>query len=249
MRWQVITLLLIIAIAPAVSAVSADIDPSNYSYCYDQEFFFRNDTSDISGYMKLSHFPQLANQISISTPVSSTTGDKILGTWATEPLSTTEIKTLAPGTWRFTIYAHASSDAGISSLKFYAINRSQSGIETSLFFGNAITGDIPQGTVPSKYELNYARRNSTNFFPGDRMVIRVNASTDNPNIRIITLDTAGNTNASFVQISYFPCEQTTKQQVVYLSSGSAVAGEQIPLNPLVPVIALAVLAIGLRVRK
>jgi hypothetical protein len=186
---------------------------ADFPWCAQQDLFFWNASSDIIGYKVLDHIPQLASQSPITTPpFTASSGEITLGTWAT-PRGKPGNE-LAPGLWRFRTYAYSSTTAGSTTLKFYAINRSASGIETALFFGNAITNDIDATGVPREYLTSYARRNSTTIFPGDRLLIRVNASTDSASARTLTYDMAGNTNASMVSIGYFLCPE--------LNGGSAV---------------------------
>jgi hypothetical protein len=94
-------------------------------------------------------------------------------------------------------------------MHFRIFNRSSSGTVTFLFFGNAITRDISAGTTPALYEVNYARRNATTFFVGDRLGVQVNVSTDNAASRTVSLDVAGNTNATMVSNAYWQCDDET----------------------------------------
>lgn len=193
-------LIVVFCIAPVLSA------DTDLPWCADQDIFFYNSSSDISGYRVMSNVPEIAPQAQISTAsFDSGDGEVILGTWAT-PVGHPGVTTLGPGLWRFRTYAFASSSTGETTLEFYVINRSASGVETNLFYGNAITRDIDRGTTPTEYLTSYTRRNYTTFFSGDRLVIRVNASTTSGTNRIVTMDVAGNTNASMVSVSYFLCD-------------------------------------------
>lgn len=175
----------------------------------------------------MDHLPQIEDQRSItSSPFSSGT-EVSLGTWIT-PAGSPGVSVLGPGLWRFRTYAYASSSSGTTTLKFYIINRSATGTETALFFGNAITRDIDKTTVPAEYLTSYARRNYTTMFPGDRLAIRVNASTDSASARTVTMEVAGNTNASMVGVSYFICNQTDEinnavNDTVMFNEGTAAA--------------------------
>lgn len=157
----------------------------------------------------MDHIPQLSDQRAVtSSPVSTSTGEVTLGTWVT-PVGSPGVPQIGPGLFRFRTYAYASSASGKTWLKFYIINRSASGNETVLFFGNAVTRDIDATTVPTEYLTSYARRNYTTMFSGDRLAIRVNASTDSASARTVTMEVAGNTNASMVGVSYFLCDEIT----------------------------------------
>lgn len=195
----------LILIAFCVAPISA---ASDWAWCADQDIFFWNASSDISGYRVMDHRPQIDIQREVvSSPITASSGEVILGTWAT-PMGSPGVSELGPGLFRFRTYAFASSSSGKTTMKFYIINRSSTGAETALFFGNAITRDIDQTTVPTEYLTSYARRNYTTMFPGDRLVIRINASTDSASPRTVTMDVAGNTNASMVSVSYFLCDES-----------------------------------------
>lgn len=173
-------------------------------WCSHQDVFFWNNSSDIAGYRIIDNYPELSVQKSITTvPFTASSGEIVVGTWAT-PNGSPGVS-LAPGLFRFRSYIYSSSTSGSTTLKFYLINRSASGVETNLFYGNAITQDIDATGVPQEYLTSYARRNSTTMFPGDRLVIRVNASTNSASARTLTYELAGNTNASMVSVSYFVC--------------------------------------------
>jgi hypothetical protein len=227
---------LVILIGMIVVPCAAD-----FPWCAQQDLFFWNASSDIPGYKVLDHIPQLAPQSSITTPsFAVSSGEITLGTWATP--SGKPGAELAPGLWRFRTYAYASSTSGTTSLRFYAINRSASGIETPLFFGNAITRDIDATGVPQEYLTSYARRNSTTLFPGDRLLIRVNASTNSASARTITYEMAGNTNASMVSIGYFQCPSAS-------GSGSVIPMNRVPMSPLLPFAAICLCIFGLFAKK
>ena len=195
------TFILLLLVAVCILPVSGA-----FPWCAQQDVFFWNASSDIAGYKVIDHIPQLAPQSSITTPAfTKSSGEITLGTWAT-PIGAPGDE-LAPGLWRFRTYAYSSSTSGITTLRFYAINRSASGVETTLFFGNAITKDIDASGVPQEYLTSYARRNSTTLFPGDRLLIRVNASTVSSSSRTLTYQLAGNTNASMVSVGYFLCPE------------------------------------------
>lgn len=196
MRFFGVLFLLCLVVVPCVAEIP---------WCGQQDMFLWNATSDVSGYRVMENYPQLANQYTIVSPlVSSTSGEVTVGTWLTPIFD--ENKTLEPGLWRFHVYAKASSDAGLTSLRFRTFNRSSDGTITWLFFGNAFSGDISGGTVPKEYWVSYARRNYTQFFSGDRLGVQINVTTDNAATCTVSLDVAGNTNASLVQSSYWACQ-------------------------------------------
>lgn len=196
-----------IAILLFVCLLIAPACASSIPWCAHQDVFFWNASSDITGYKILDNYPELSVQKSITTvPFTSGSGEIVVGTWAT-PIGSPGVS-LEPGLFRFRSYIYSSSTAGITTLKFYLINRSASGVETNLFYGNAITQDVDATGIPQEYLTSYARRNSTTIFPGDRVVIRVNASTSSSSARTITYELAGNTNASMVSVSYFACSQS-----------------------------------------
>jgi hypothetical protein len=195
-----------------------------FPWCAQSDVFFWNASSDIPNYRIIDHTPERDSQRSITTPsFTSSSGEIVVGTWAT-PLGAPGVSSIAPGLFRFRSYAYSTSTSGSTTLKFYVINRSASGIETNLFFGNAITQDIDAVGIPQEYLTSYARRNYTTMFPGDRLVIRVNASTTSSSARAVTYDLAGNTNASMVSIGYFLCDDIDSTAGSTPGSGSGSAG-------------------------
>jgi hypothetical protein len=176
---------------------------SCFPWCGIQEIFFHNATSDISGYLVLNHIPELSKEREVNVSISSDTGSKRLGSWVT-PIGSPGVTTIAPGLWRFRTFHNVSSQVGVTTLEFKVFNRSSAGIETDLFYGQAITKDI-NALDPTEYLLSYARRNATTLFPGDRLVIKVNASTSSVSARNVYMWLAGNTNTSMVQVSNFIC--------------------------------------------
>lgn len=226
-------LALALLLALTASGVSAE-----WPWCADQDIFFWNASSDITGYRVMDHIPELASQKQItSASFSSSSGEVIVGTWAT-PIGSPGVSQIGPGLFRFRTYASASSSSSVTTLKFYIINRSATGTETNLFYGNAITRDIDQTTVPAEYLTSYARRNYTTLFPGDRLVIRVNASTTSASPRTVTMEVAGNTNASMVSVSYFLCDTYQSQPV-----------NDLPVSAAIPIGALAGLVAFIGIRK
>lgn len=202
MKYAYVAIALCLVIIPCVAEIPL---------CGQQDMFLWNASSSISGYRAMNNYPELSPQYTISSPsVSSTTGEKTVGTWITPQFTTNKV--LEPGLWRFHIYAKSTSDVGLTTLKFRTFNRSADGTITWLFFGNAFSGDISGGTVPKEYWVSYARRNYTYFFPGDALGVQINVSTDNSASRYVTLDVAGNTNASLVQSSYWSCPEESKTQ-------------------------------------
>lgn len=174
-----------------------------FPWCGIQEIFFWNATSDISGYLVLDHIPELAAEREVNVTVSSATGSKQLGAWVS-PAGSPGVTTIAPGVWRFRTYHNVSSQVGITKLEFHILNRSSDGTETDLFYGNAITRDI-NTLDPTEQLLSYARRNVTTMFSGDRLVIKVNASSTSVTARTVYMWLGGNTNTSMVQASNFIC--------------------------------------------
>lgn len=174
-----------------------------FPWCGIQEIFFWNESSDVSGYRILDHMPEKSVQREVNVTVSAATGSLELGAWVS-PDGSPGVTTIAPGMWRFRTYHNVSSQVGITTLEFHIVNRSSAGTETDLFYGNAITKDI-NTLDPAEQLLSYARRNATTMFDGDRLVIKVNASTTSVTARKVYMWLGGNTNTSMVQASNFIC--------------------------------------------
>jgi len=192
-------LLLLVIIVMLIMVPASAID---FPWHGHQDIMFWNASSDISGYRMMDHIPEPAIQHSIKSPgVTASMGERTIASWVTQPFS--EQTVIAPGRWIFRIYMVASSDSGTTSVHYRIFNRSSDGTTTFLFFGNAISEDVQLGTIPSEYNTYYARRNITTLFPGDRLGVQMNVSTDSAAVRIVTLDVGGNTNASYVSSGYW----------------------------------------------
>jgi hypothetical protein len=201
--------------------------PETYSWCGRQDVFFYNQSSNLTGYQKLNNVPEKDMQRNItSASITASSGEVTLGTWITDAGSP-GTTSLAPGSWDFRSYFTASSSAGRTSANYRIFNQTPNGTKTWLFFGSAITKDIISGTIPAEYQTSYARRNYTTFYPGDRLGIQINVSTDSASARTVKMDLAGNTNASMVSIAYFLCPDTA----VPTTAPGAVQTWQPEINP------------------
>jgi hypothetical protein len=177
--------------------------------CGRQDFFFYNASSEIAGHRLMKNYPELDGQRTIVSPsIDSTSGEVTLGTWILNS-GVTETKMLAPGTWDFRPYFISSSDAGLTRSHIRVFNMSSAGNKTYFWFGNAVITDIGKTTVPRIYDIHYARRNYTSFFTGDRLGVQINVSTDSAAARTVTIELAGNTNASMFSNAYWLCPVTT----------------------------------------
>lgn len=213
-------LLLLVIIALLMVMPASAID---FPWAGHQDIMLWNASSDISGYRMMDHVPERDIQHSIKSPsVNAATGEKTLGTWLTPPFSVET--TIAPGRWIFRTYMVASSDSGTTSVHYRIFNQSSDGTITFLFFGNAISEDVNQGTVPSEYNLYYARRNITTLFPGDRLGIQMNVSTNSAAYRLVTIDVGGNTNASYVSTGYWIHPESEPQSSEALAIAFGIAG-------------------------
>lgn len=179
------------------------IAQDDYPICEDVSFFFWNDSSTFgTGYNRLATFPQMEDAKILSTNVTSATGEQTIGSFITEPFPTGKI--MAPGLTRYRTYLNVSSAVGITKFDFIPYNVSPSGIETRMFFGVPRTEEINE-LIAREYLTSYARRNYTYFLPGERLLIRVNASTTSIVARDAYFNIAGTSQASMVQVGYWIC--------------------------------------------
>ena len=189
----------------------------DFPYCGSQSMFLRNDSSDISGYYNFEHRPEIAEEYARRVSVSSATGPQTIATFIT-PSGLPNVSVLAPGLWRFRMFHNVSSAVGVTTFEYIVLNRSLSGVETNLYYSKSITTDVDSLT-PIEYLTSYARRNYTQFFPGDRIVLRVNASTTSVTARDAWVTIAGNSRASMVDMEYFLCpELVGTSSITYGSS-------------------------------
>jgi len=207
----------------------------DWGWCGEQDIFFRNDSSDIAGYFVMDHRPQIEDTKYFATTVSSGTGSKRIATWATNT-SSPGVSMIGPGLWRFRVYLNVSSAVGNTNFEFKIFNRSADGTETDLFYGHVISKDINDLT-PTEHLISYARRNYTQLFEGDRLVITVNASTSSVAARDAYIWVAGNNYTSMVESGYYLCPAELG------ASGNMMLVES-PIAPEVSVYALALAASG-----
>lgn len=195
MKWLYV--LIVLLLIPTVSAWD------DWPYCGQASLFFRNDSSDIAGYRVLDHRPEIASEYALKVTVSSATGPMTIGKWIL-PSTWQNVSVLAPGLWRFRMYHNISSAVGVTTFEYAVFNRSASGVETNLFYQKSITAEV-DSLAPTEYLTSYARRNYTALFPGDRLLIRVNASTTSEVSRDAWITVSGNSRASMVGMEYFLC--------------------------------------------
>jgi hypothetical protein len=142
----------------------------------------------------------------MSVNVSSSTGERTIGSFITEPFPNGKV--MGPGLTRYRTFLNVSSAVGITTYNFIPYNVSPSGVETKMFFGVPRTEDVNE-LVAKEYLTSYARRNFTYFLPGERLLIRVNASTTSTVVRDAYFNIAGTEKASMVQVGYWICPDNT----------------------------------------
>jgi hypothetical protein len=197
MKRLLLFVIIVVLVVPAVAG-------SDYEYCGDMNLFFWNDSSTFgSGYQRLATQPQMQDAKIMSVAVSSATGEKTIGSFITEPFPNGKI--MGPGLTRYRTYLNVSSTVGITTFNFIPYNVSPSGVETKIFFGVPRTEDVNE-LAAREYLTSYARRNYTYFLPGERLLIRVNASTASTAERTAYFNIAGTSQASMVQMGYWVCE-------------------------------------------
>jgi hypothetical protein len=208
MRQIALLLLSVLLFCQPITALLPPVDNPKIAICNDVNFFFWNDSSDAGApYNKFATYPQLQDGAIFSTTVSSTTGERTIGDFITEPFPAE--KTLFPGLTRYRVYLNVSSAVGATTYNFIPYNVSVDGTETRMFFDTPQTVDIDNIATPTEYLVSYARRNYTEFLPGERLLIRVNASTTSTVARTAYLNVAGTQYASMAQIGYWDCAEPT----------------------------------------
>jgi hypothetical protein len=114
---------------------------------------------------------------------------------------------MMPGLTRYRTYLNVSSAVGVTTFNFIPYNVSSTGVETRMFFGVPRTEEVNELDA-QEYATSYARRNYTYFLPGERLLIRVNASTSSVTERTAYFNIAGTEMASMVQVGYWYCAET-----------------------------------------
>lgn len=199
----------------------------DYEYCGDMNLFFWNDSSSFgSDYNRLATQPQMEDAKIMSVSVKEALGEQTIGSFITEPFPSGKI--MGPGLTRYRTFLNVSSTVGITRFDFIPYNVSPSGVKTKMFFGVPRTEDVNE-LAAKEYLTSYARRNYTYFLPGERLLIRVNASTTSTVTRAAYFNIAGTEKASMVQVGYWICPS---EQAVYVSSIKQ------PLSPYAAMIAV-----------
>jgi len=206
----------------------------DWDWCGKQDIFFQNLSSDVTGYFVMDHRPQIEDTKYFATTVSSSTGSKQIAAWVTNA-SSPGVTLIGPGLWRFRTYLNVSSQVGYTNYEFKIFNRSSDGTETDLFYGKVISADINDLT-PTEHLISYARRNYTTLFDGDRLVIKVNASTSSVAARDAYFWVAGNNYTSMVDSGYYLC----RDELIGGASSSMVSS---PVNVYAALIAVVITGI------
>ena len=181
------------------------ISPAWFPWCDKQDVFFWRSTSDVIAYNKSDHIPQLASEQIITKTISVADGRQLIASFITPNDTAYNTFLLAPSEWKFHGYFNISATGGTTTVEYKVYNRTVTGTETDLFFGHAITSDISTVGVPLEYITSYARRNYTYLNYGDRLVVKVYATTTSVPNRNISIILAGNSHASYVELGYFIC--------------------------------------------
>jgi len=237
MKW-IFILFLLFLISP-VTALLPPVEDPDIPVCGDVNFFFWNDSSDFGAmYNKFSTYPQLQDASIYSGTVSSATGEKTIGSFVTDAFPNGKI--LAPGLTRYRVYLNTTSDVGVTTFNFIPYNVSPAGVETRMFFGVPRSVDI-NTQIPTEFLISYARRNYTDFLPGERLLIKVNISTTSVIARTGSISIAGTSYASMGTIGYWQCEETQPNY--------AYQPPTIPLTPFAACVAFAVMCVIIARRK
>lgn len=226
-----------------ITVIDCTYDGVTTRWCGDRNVFLWNATSDAGAYHIMDHVPERANEAALTATVRAATSPQRVATFITPPTYPDAIG-IAPGLWRFRTFHNVTSTVGVTTLEFKVYNRSASGVDTDLFYGHVLTEDINTLAV-DEYLYSYARRNYTPLFPGDRLVITVDASTTSTVDRTVFLIVGGNAHASMVSISEFVCEGTCCGTDMASSGGSCKA----PGFGAVALISIALACMTLRARQ
>jgi len=199
MRRAVLLLVLVVLLVVPMPVSAAN---GEYPLDGDMNFFFWNDSSDLgAAYNRLSTKPQMQDATFLSVKVSSATGEMTIGSFVTEPFPAGTV--MGPGLTWYRTYLNVSSAVGVTTYNFIPFNLSKDGVETRLFYGVPRTEDVDNNQIATEYLTSYARRNYTYFNEGDRLLIRVNASTSSVVERTVYFNIAGTSQASMVQVGYW----------------------------------------------
>ncbi len=100
-------------------------------------YYFHDEVSDIATYEKMLTLP--ANNPTEATDtatVNSSSGEVLLGTYATDP-NQPNVQLVEAGVWSFNTYADVDSSIGVTTLRMRVYKRNTGGTETLLFYSDS----------------------------------------------------------------------------------------------------------------
>lgn len=174
-------------------------------YCEMRNLIFTPtvDTTVPGNYYKLLNVPPVADQTILSVTVKNTDGPKAFGAWVSPPM--TKTVQIEPAIWRARTNHYVSTTAGTSRVVFEVWNYTSAGTEMGPLWYNAWQTDDINTLSPDEYLTNYARRNGTWLFKGDRLMIKMYGNTTHSADVTISTTLLGNSNISYIEGGFFLC--------------------------------------------
>lgn len=201
-------LLFLLAVVLVVSPVAGILSGDDIPWCEMEDLLLTNITdSNITQYNKLLNYPPIQPQQSFEVKVSQAQGEVYIGGYITEPFPSGIY--ILPAIFRARTQHYVESASGTTTVIYKVYNYTASGTEIGpLFYETWRSDDINNvGTVPTEYITNYARRNTTKLFPGDRLLIKMYGQTTNVPSTTLGTTFTGNVNVSYITSGYFYCPE------------------------------------------
>ena len=232
----------------AIIAPIASCESEDFLWCGKQDIFFWNESSDLikdGSYKIIDHIPEKADESLVqAVDIVPASGEVLLAAFIT-PDGSPGVTMIAPGLWRSRAYFNTTSAVGLTHIEFKIYNRSATGVETKLFYKPFITQDI-DNSVSTEFLTSYARRNATTLFDGDRIVIKIYASSSNLPARTVSMVVGGNLRASMIESGWYICPANGGDDG---ASPQILTVQETPLSPFVIGFAVAIAMFIVSVRK
>jgi len=245
---RLVVILSFIAMISIIAPIASCVTPPDFLWCGKQDIFFWNESSDLikdGSYKIIDHIPEKADESLVqAVDIVPASGEVLLGAFAT-PIGSPGVTMIAPGLWRSRAYFNTTSAVGLTHIEFKIYNRSATGVETKLFYKPFITQDI-DNSVSTEFLTSYARRNATTLFDGDRIVIKVYASTLSLPARTVSMVVGGNIRASMIESGWYICPANCGDELI---SSQTLTVQETPLPPFIIGFAVAIAMFLVSVRK
>lgn len=208
MKYLVATMFIIIA--------ALVVTPSSADYCGSNQLFFNNaKVGGLPTFEGLYDYPSGGVEVDENVTITSASGNVLIDPYISPPISTNQTVTLLSGLHEYEAYTYVNGASGTTTLNFtlYKYNLTGPGV----FLYSIKTVDINDLT-PTFVSTSVVLNNDVTFYPGDRLLVNVSASTTHPSSITVHWVYQGSARASLIEYVAFECPDAPLQ--VYTSTSS-----------------------------